>query len=135
MHAVSMKKAFEQSDLPAIVRVTAWQAMQGNGYLKPGKWLHDLHPLDLVYLLNVIEQCEDHPDDPSTALMISLTMVLVQAEGLSVDDSDWLNGCVNQLGMFLITESLARKGLVDIEYGNVSFDDDAGDIPFAKAHS
>jgi hypothetical protein len=135
MHAVSMKKAFEQPDLPAIVRMAAWQAMQGNGYMKPGKWLHELHPLDLVYLINVIDQCKDDPEDPATSLMISLTMILVQAEGLQIDDSAWLNSCVNQLGMFLITESLSRMGMVDVEYGNISFDDSAGDLPIARARS
>lgn len=135
MHAVNMKKAFEQPDLPAVIRLAAWQAMQAKGYMKPGEWLKRLNDLDLIFLVNLVDQCKDTLDDPATAALLTLTMILVQAEGLESDTADVLNGQVNQLGLFVTIESLSRKGLADVEHHNISFGDDSGDIPIARSRA
>jgi hypothetical protein len=127
-----MKRAFEEPGLPAVVRMAAWYAMQAKTYMKPGQWLHNLNALDLIFLLNLVDQCNDAPADPATGALISLTMILVQAEGLELDSPEQLNSQVNQLGLFLTIESLSRKGLVDVEHGNISFGDDAGSTPFVR---
>lgn len=133
MHAVNMKKAFEQPDLPSVVRMAAWQAMQAKGYMKPGEWLARLHPLDLTFLNTLVEGAKDQLDDPATGTLIALTMILVQAEGLESPDGETLRGQVNQLGLFLTIESLSRRGLAEVEHGNISFGDDMGDVPIARS--
>jgi hypothetical protein len=132
MHAVDMKRVFEQPDLPAVVRLAAWQALQAKSYMKPGVWLRNLHDIDLVFLINLVEQCKGTTDNPATSTLITLTMVLVQAEGLEFDDPAVLNNYVNQLGMFLIIESLGRKGVTDVHHDNISFDDAAGNLSIAE---
>jgi hypothetical protein len=131
MESVNLQKARDYKGLPAVARLVAQQVTTG-GYLKPGHWLRDLHDFDLRTLSMIIDECQDTIDDPATSTMIGLTMILVQAEGLPLDP-DVLNSQVNQLGLFITTESLARKGVVEVYYDNISFGDDAGELPIAKA--
>lgn len=133
MHTIDLHKAQDYKELPAVARLVAHQA-KGAGYLRLGDWLRNLHPYDLRMLSTIIDECQDTIDDPATATMISLTMILVQAEGLPLNP-DELSGQVNQLGMFITTESLARKGIVEVFYDNVSLGDDAGTLPIARALS
>lgn len=131
MHSVNMTKAFVDMDLPAVVRLAAHQATQAGGYMKPGAWLKQLHTYDLRSLMMMIDDVGFDLDNPASKALVALAMILVQAEGLEIGDG--FQGQVNQLGLFLTTESLARKGLVEVYYDNISFGDDAGELQIARA--
>lgn len=132
MHVVNIQKVLERPDLPAIVRLTAYQVLQSKTYMKPGDWLKSLHPLDLATLTQLVADVTDDLNDPATEVLIALTMILAQSEGVEFNDIDTLHAQVNQLGMFLTIEKLGRLGLAEIDHGNISFGEDMGGATIAR---
>lgn len=132
---IAFPKLVANNTAPAICRLAAWEAIQTGSYMKPGDWIRKLHQVDLDHLLQLCDTAKDTDDDSATMTLVALTMVLVQGEGLDVADGKELTDQMNQLVMFLTLESLGRKGLVDVEYNNISFDPASGDAAIGKART
>jgi hypothetical protein len=120
------------SNLPAIVRLTALQAIHSDSmYSRPGDWLRTISDYDLYQLIDMSDQLTNDMGDKVTESFVALTMLLMQAEGVPFDECD-LRPHVGALIHFLVMEGLARKGLIDVTYQNISFGDDAGPLEIAR---
>lgn len=64
--------------------------------------------------------------------VIVLSEVLTIAEGCGSQDNETAATNFNYMIVALTAESLKRKGLVDIDYSKVSFDNSAKNINYAK---
>lgn len=131
MFAIDLNKAANSPEMSAIVRMTARQILDNQtGYFKPGSWLKSVSTCDLYMLIGAMEMMTDSEDDPLTEQAIALAVILSAGEGVEMV-MDMLPR-VGYLVQLLIMESLARKGLIDIMYDNVSFDDSARELQIAK---
>jgi len=132
---IALPKLVANAVTPAICRMAAWEVIQTGSYMKPGDWIKKLHQVDLDHLLQLCDAATDTDSDLPTMTLVALTMILVQGEGLDVADGNELSMQMNQLVMFLTLESLGRKGLVDVEYNNISFDAGSGDAAIGKVRA
>ena len=115
-----------------LVAATAQAAINSKGYLKPGDWLKQLSDVDLMFLMMCVENLTDDPRDIALRTVVAIALILAQAEGLDSISAEQPHAYVNQLAHFLAIESLKRKGLVDVNYDNISFGDDANELPIAR---
>ena len=132
MQAVNTERVLQDLESPAVVRLAAYQARNATGYMQIGPWLQQLHRDDLTYLLKLVDEVqgvEENGDCPAVGTLLLLALVLAQSEGVESDDPATMRDQINQLGFFLITESLARKGLVQVIYKNISFDPATDHLP------
>lgn len=132
MQGIDLNKVYH-SAAPAVVRLTALQLSQAPSYTRPGEWLENLTGADLEYLMMILDQMDDTRDNPYTEAMILLSMILAQAEGVDTESEGTAHKHVNVLAQFLVLESMFRKGLIDINRTNMSFGEDAKDLPIAAA--
>ena len=92
-------------------------------------FLEGISDEDLEKLL----QAAREPDEFHYMEVGLLAEMLARAEGVVSDDDEELSMRVSQMVVFLTAESLARSGLLQLRRENISFGDDVGDLPFAKA--
>lgn len=120
------------SNLPAIIRLTALQMIHSKqSYSKPGDWLKALPDYDLCDLVSMSEEITNELGSKVTESFVALTMILMQAEGVPFDEGD-LRPSVGALIHFLIMEGLARQGMIEVNYANISFGDDVGQLEIAR---
>lgn len=120
------------SAAPAIVRLTALRLSQAESYTMPGDWVKSLPSLDLEYLLAMLNNVTDDEDNEYTEAFVLLALILAQAEGIDISDSLAAQRHANALSMFVLLESLNRKGVADVVHMNMSFGEDALSLPLAK---
>jgi hypothetical protein len=126
----------KDSDLPGVVKELAWR-IEAEGYINIGNWFKNLHDYDLTTLLEMAEAIRAQGDvDPSKPeseplrsqyIMLLLAFMLRIGEGAGESTVSAEQEKENQTDMAMVTmyvtiESLARKGLVDIDYTAMSFD-------------
>lgn len=131
MQGIDLNKVYH-SAAPAVIRLTALELSRAPSYTRPGEWLAKLTDADLEYLMIILDQVDDTPDNPYTESMILLAMILAQAEGVDSDHQGVAHKHVSSLAHFLVLESLYRKGAADLIRDNMSFGDDAKDLPIAS---
>lgn len=122
-YSINYAKAASDTKLLSSTRLLAKQLME-NPYITVGKHIQDLSNGDIQSLLNSIEDdCPNQYED-----MIVITEMLAAGEGCDEAQSeDEASDRISQMTMFLVIESLARKGMVKVYYENMSFHPDSGD--------
>jgi len=136
-YVANLEKVAGDVDYLPIVRLTA-AGLISNPYNTVGNWLQNVANGDLNDLLEIInEQHDAYELDPDAIIdaydnIVLLTLILAQSEGVDLEDFDDLHDNVGILSILLTTEGLARKGLVDIMYDQVSFGSEFRDVVVAK---
>jgi hypothetical protein len=122
-YTINYAKAATDTNLLASTRSLAKQLME-NPYITIGHFIQDLSSGDIQALMDTIE--DEHPNQYED--MIIITEMLSLAEGCDESQSEEeANDRISQMTMFLVIESLARKGMVKVYYENMSFHPDSGD--------
>jgi hypothetical protein len=119
----------ESEDLSPITRALARTIVQ-NGYVTLGNWLRNLSDADIEYLSDVVEVTEDDDKDlfeSATEEIVLLTLMLVNGEGINPESLEELSHNTGYLKMAVAGTSLARHGLVEVFYENMSFGEETGD--------
>lgn len=136
-YIANLEKVVGDVEYLPIVRLTA-AGLISNPYNTVGNWLQNVANGDLNDLLEIInEQHDAYELDPDAMIdaydnIVLLTLILAQSEGVDLEDFDDLHDNVGILSILLTTEGLARKGLVDIMYDQVSFGSEFRDVVVAK---
>lgn len=136
-YVANLEKVAGDVDYLPIVRLTA-AGLISNPYNTVGNWLQNVANGDLNDLLEIInEQHDAYELDPDAMIdaydnIVLLTLILAQSEGVDLEDFDDLHDNVGILSILLTTEGLARKGLVNIMYDQVSFGSEFRDVVVAK---
>jgi hypothetical protein len=122
-YSINYVKAATDTKLLSVTRSLAKQLME-NPYITTGKFIQDISDGDIKALMDTIE--DEHPNQYED--MIVITEMLSLAEGCDESQSEEeANDRISQMTMFLVIESLARKGMVRVFYENMSFHPDSGD--------
>lgn len=120
---VEYSKAASDTNLLSVTRMLA-KDMMNNPYITIGKFVQSLSDGDIQSLLNSIE--DDYHNQYED--MIILTEMLANGEGCDESQGEEeMNDRISQMTMFLVIESLARKGMVKVYHENMSFHPDSGD--------
>lgn len=126
-YSVNYSKIGKQSDLLAVTRLLAVDLM-AKPYMKVGDFIKNLSDSDLETLCDVCDRANDDSPDTRFEEIVLISQMLAEAEGVAFDMSlDDIMARTNQMSVFLVIESLHRKGLVKVYHENMSFGEDAGD--------
>lgn len=101
-----------------------------NAYVTPGSWFKSLSDSDVDALMEMVD-IEDEESEEMAELML-LTLMLTSAEGVELSSYEDVSKSIGAMRMLTATVSLARKGLVDVFYENISFGSDAHNLIVAK---
>ena len=115
---VNLAEVHKHKDLFAVTRLLA-TSLQMNPYLHPGLYIKEMADSDLEQLL----ECVD-PDEDRFQNIVLIAMMLSAAEGLAMTQEQ-VHRSINALIVMLSSESLYRKGLIDIFHNKFSFGSDA----------
>lgn len=122
-YSINLKKITEQHDFLAVTKLLA-QSLMIEPYLTPGKWFKQLSDHDLNMLSGVIDEGDEGPHFQELLLIAEM---LAQAEGVDERNLTAATERVNMLTILLTCVSLARKGMVKVNYQNMSFGADMKD--------
>lgn len=126
-YRVDLAKTSTSKFLMAVTRMTAMMIQQ-KGYLTFGDFLQSLTDNDLKSLLDVVEEQvkADETEEIVDAFenIVLLTIMLTEAEGVSIDNMDNLHQNTSIFTAMLTMEGLRRKGFVEIIYDKLSFGDE-----------
>lgn len=111
-------------DLLAITRNLAMN-LSKTEYMSVEDFLLDLSDTDLQQLVEIIDFGSEHKNFSDLLL---LSIMLAHAEATDSSSLDEYTRNINCLILFLICESLFRKGLVRIYRSNMSFDEDMNNL-------
>lgn len=124
---VNFKRVAEQSDFLAITKFLAMRLMD-NPYIKVSDFLQELSNEDLQTLLEI----SDDEENERLEEVILISEMLAVGEGLDSANAEVSLERTNQFAVFLVLESLKRKGLVKLHYENMSFGEDFKDKVIAE---
>jgi hypothetical protein len=89
-------------------------------YISVGEFLQNISDTDLDELVNVANR----DDDDAVSELMMLAEMLSRAEGVFTETPEEYGENVGFIRMLLASVSLARKGLVKVNYENISFSRD-----------
>lgn len=127
--ALQLDKIHKQKHYSAVTRLLAASLIM-NPYMSVGTFFQSISDEDLQSLLEKSEDIgnvEEGEVQQSTEEILLIAMMLAQAEGCPAQDLDELHDNVTILSVFIAGTSLARKGLVEAYYDNMSFGPDMRD--------
>lgn len=116
-------------NLSSVTKLLA-RDITGSGYITPGSWFKSLSDRDIDSLMELVD-CDDEDEERMGELML-ITLMLTKAEGIVIKDDLEFAGMIGAMRMLTATVSLARKGLVNVFYENISFGQDAGSLIVAE---
>ena len=120
---INYAKAAEDTKLLSVTRMLA-KDMMNNPYMNVGKFIQQLSDGDIQSLMNTME--DDCPNQYEDLILIS--EMLASGEGCDETQSEAeAADRLSHMTMFLVVESLARKGLVKVYHKNMSFHPDSGE--------
>lgn len=111
----------------SITRMLAVDMMK-NPYITPADFLKALSNEELQTLLEI---SDDEEHERMDEIML-ISEMLAKGEGLESATLDSATERVNQFSVFLVLESLFRKGLVKLKYENMSFGEEYKDKIIAE---
>jgi hypothetical protein len=117
---INYAKAASDTKLLSVTRMLAKDMME-NPYIAIGKFIQSISDGDIQSLMNSIE--DGYPNQYEDMVIISEML----ANGEGCDEPEEANDRISQLTMFLVMESLGRKGLVKVYHENMSFHSDYKD--------
>ena len=109
-----------------------------NQFMTVGEFFKTLAQGDLDFLVNCLDSMlmEDTPQEKASEIeteLLLLACMLSIAEGLDIkDDADELLTRSNILMSLITSESLFRKGFVNLKHENMSFGEDSYDLELAS---
>jgi len=95
-----------------------------NPYYAVGHFLKNTSKEELDHLAYLTEIKDDHPHVDE---LIILTLMMLQAEGTACTNEDEFINYISSFKMMIAGTVLARKGLIKVNYENLSFNDDMSD--------
>lgn len=108
-----------------------------NGLMTVGMLMQSIETDKLQHMIDFIEETyesADPSDDTCHEELMLVTLMMIYAEGGQISmDPDVAIRAMSQTVMFLMMESLSRKGLVELRHENMSYDDAVSDRIVAKA--
>jgi len=99
--------------------------LMNNPYMSVGNYLTNLSKADLDYMSGLTEAGDS---DPETQELMIITLMLLQAEGTIVACEDDVIDHLSTFKMMIAGASLGRKGLIKVNYENISFNTDMEDL-------
>lgn len=121
---VQLPDVVAKKDYSTSTRLLAANLME-NPYLTVGMYLTKLSQAELDHLC---ELSEVDDTDPKLQELIVITLMLLQAEGTIVTSGDDVIDHLSTLKLMIAGVSLGRKGYIKVNYENLSFNDDVGDL-------
>ena len=121
---VQLPDVLAKKQYSASTRLLAANLMD-NPYLTVGNYLTKLSQPELDHLCDLSEVPDD---DPKLQELIIITLMLLQAEGTAVTSEDEVIDHLVTFKMMIAGASIGRKGYIKVNYENLSFNDDAGDL-------
>lgn len=119
---INYSEVTKSKDLLAVTRLLAADLL-ARPYMSVGDYMKSISDADLAKLIEISEDDEN----PRYEDLILISEMLAAAEGLPGNfDLNAVQKRIAALISFLVIESLARKGLVDVYRENFSFGDDMG---------
>jgi len=123
-------RVINDKSLMALVRFTYMTIKSRKmSYMTPGEFFSGLSDFDLRALLEMVEFIENEknnksPDlDKATENLILLSMCLILAEGSLDTSGENLYVSVEKTANFAALESLARKGVIELDRSRMSYAD------------
>lgn len=129
IESMNYKKMAELPQASAIVKATAAKLIR-NPYLTLSDFFKGLSNNDLAVLSLMAEMIQT--DEQSQFDLICLSEMLSRAEGAEACDIAGQTKNVNYFCTLISLISLERKGLVEVNWENLSFGDDMGDKEIAR---
>lgn len=99
--------------------------LMDNPYMSVGNYLTNLSDVDLDYMSGLTEVVDT---DPKLQELIIITLMLLQAEGTIVTCEDDVIDHLSSFKMMIAGAALGRKGLIKVNYENLSFNTDMADL-------
>ena len=132
-HILDLPKISSHEKFAAITRLTALQLM-AQPYLSVGSFFKSLSNNDLTLLLAMVDDVQYNlsVNEYSFPNLLALTEMLTRGEGTEKYEIEGIKNNVNILCLMINLVSLERKGLIDLEYDNLSFGDDMNTATLAK---
>lgn len=124
-YTINLEKIAYEKDLSPVTRTLALDLMK-NPYLSPGDFFQNLTDAEVSILLEMVESKDDGTLENEAEVLL-LSQMLARAEGVVTDSIDEIVNHMSYLAMLVASVSLARKGLVKVNYENLSFGSDMMD--------
>jgi hypothetical protein len=118
---INLQKVSTHKPFTKITRTLALDLMD-SPYISVGDFFKGLNDFDLMELSAL---CERDDDDAISELLL-LAEILSRAEGITSESPEEMGKKVGVLRLITAGVSLARKGLVEAYYQNMSFDINSG---------
>ena len=123
---LDFKKIIENKTVSSITKSLAY-TIQQCGYYSIGDFFKNLSDDDLTTLNDWFET-KDREEE-----ILLLVLLLSKGEATDCSDLDMLVDRFTRLGIFETSESLHRKGLVDLFHDKLSFGEDMFDEVFVRS--
>lgn len=124
---VNFAAVLSQKDFLSVTRMLAADIMS-TPYMSVGDFMCKLSDEELATLLDISE----HEEHPRLDEILLISEMLASAEGLEGSTIETAHDRINQFCVFLVLESLKRKGLVKLRYENMSLGEDYKDKIIAE---
>ena len=118
------EKVLTDKSFTAATRLLAAELMQ-SPYKTVGQFFDALNDSDLEILIDKI-------DEENLEEILLLAVMLSRAEGVPVNGIDHITELTNFMTVFIVGESLARKGLAQIFHDEMTFDNDSETVFLRK---
>lgn len=118
------EKVLTDKSFTAATRLLAAELMQ-SPYKTVGQFFDALNDSDLEILIDKI-------DEENMEEILLLAVMLSRAEGVPVNGIDHITELTNFMTVFIVGESLARKGLAQIFHDEMTFDNDSETVFLRK---
>jgi hypothetical protein len=118
-YTIEYKRVLNSKDFTSSTRLLAAGLME-NPYKSVGDYLKELSDSDIESLIVKINE-----DDMEELLLLS--EMLARAEGVVTKGIEEITKNTNTMSVYIVSESLHRKGLIELYHEYLSFGDEYGD--------
>lgn len=128
-YEVNLDRVIEDKNTHPIIRLLAVD-LQKNAYVTVGTWLLSLSDNDIQSLIDDVVEASDDDEVGMQSLILG-TLMLSRAEQVFIDNEEQLAQASEMFRIFIVISSLQRKGMAQALYKNMSFGEDAAQLPIA----
>jgi hypothetical protein len=132
--SVDNKKIIEAQDSHAINKLMAYHIVSSGGYMSVGSCMKSITNENLQEAIDQLDKIDSESDflkNPYLKNIFLLSLQMAYAEGHPLNTEESSKVC-NQTILFLTLESLARRGLIELNRNNMSFADGTENLNLAK---
>ena len=125
--AINLAEVVKHESLPPVTRNLAKRLMR-DSYMTIGQWLGSISNDDLELLSEIVEATPDDDtyEDACEAIVL-MTLMLARSEAVYPESMEDISSYTGTFKMMVAGTTLARKGLVECFYQNMSFGADSKD--------